>query len=84
MNIYANGRSNPGAQGTWRPARVLSILKSHTYKGTHTFKSRFGPIVRAVPPLVSVELWESVQRRLRQNQSQPKPNTIKRTCSAAW
>jgi site-specific DNA recombinase len=76
VNIYANGRSNPGAQGTWRPARVLSILKSHTYKGTHTFKSRFGPIVREVPPLVSLALWEAVQLRLQQNRSLPKPNRV--------
>jgi hypothetical protein len=71
--VYANGRivENPGR---WLPERLLRLIKSETYIGTHHFRSRFGTITSDVPSLVDRALWERANQQVARNQKRPKGN----------
>jgi site-specific DNA recombinase len=51
----------------WRPARLCGVLHNHVYTGTHTLRSKYGPVERAVPALVPLAVWEQAQRVLASN-----------------
>jgi site-specific DNA recombinase len=67
------------SSGIWHPTRVREILANPMYKGVHVFgqqsKKKAPPrIERAVPPLVSVEMWEAAQVQLAANKTNSKRN----------
>jgi site-specific DNA recombinase len=65
--------------GLWHPTRVREILANPMYKGLHVFghqsKKKDPPrIERAVPALVSEELWDAAQAQLAANKSNSRRN----------
>jgi site-specific DNA recombinase len=74
---YTNGRQSTSASNTWHARRITFMIQNPIYKGAHTYKSRFGPIERTVPALVSPELWEAANAQLRRNQALPKGNATR-------
>jgi site-specific DNA recombinase len=65
---YANG-NEISLSRQWPYSRLNKILHNPVYKGEHTFASSRGPIVRAVPALVTPEVWDRVQARLLDNRA---------------
>ncbi len=65
------GKRKETTQGIWRYGRICNMIKNPTYKGTHFYGRRSAKkreiIERAVPAIVSEELWEKAQETLRQN-----------------
>ncbi len=55
--------------GVWPASRINFIVRNPVYKGLHVFKARGGPIEREVPALVSPELWQAANDRLKRNKS---------------
>ena len=77
-------------QEVWRPGRVRNMLVEPTYKGIHIWGKRSKTktswqgageakalVERAVPALVSPELWDAAQLTLRRNRFS-RPDTLKR------
>lgn len=65
-----NGKRKKNASSIWYPSRILSIIKSTTYKGTHKYGKRATNknskiILRPVPAIVSNELWEKANEALK-------------------
>jgi len=60
----------------WFPSRVNAMVRNEVYMGKHRFGSAAGAVEREVVALVSSELWQAAQERLRSNCSRPlgKPN----------
>jgi site-specific DNA recombinase len=70
--LISRGKRKIRTSGLWRPGRVRNLLVSTTYKGEHQYGKRSrNPnrelIARAVPALVSGDLWESAQKTLKSN-----------------
>ncbi len=70
--MISRGKRKTHTSGLWRPARVRNLLVSTTYKGEHQYGKRSrNPnrqlIARAVPALVSNDLWEMSQQTLKSN-----------------
>lgn len=63
-------------RGKWFPSRVNAMIRNEVYMGKHRFDSALGAVDRDVSALVSPELWQAAQERLRSNCSRPlgKPN----------
>ena len=69
------GKRANSISGQWRPGAVLRLLNNTTYKGVHIWGKRrktktkedHAVIERAVPAIVSAELWEAAQRTLQSN-----------------
>lgn len=75
---YRNGASSTTAAAThWRSTKVTTLIQSTIYKGIHTFKSRFGPITREVPALVSPALWDAANAQIQRNRALPKTNATR-------
>ncbi|MEJ1929566.1 recombinase family protein [Nostoc sp. NIES-2111] len=52
----------------WRPSRVRNMIVNPMYKGQHTYgKKGEKPVVRAVPAIVTPELWQQAQAALKAN-----------------
>jgi transcriptional regulator with XRE-family HTH domain len=63
----------------WRSSHVRNLIANRTYMGEHTFGKRTkNPrrklIVRAVPAIVTAEIWEGARQVLRSNQIMAKRN----------
>jgi site-specific DNA recombinase len=69
--VRARGKREKATAGVWRPGRVLSILRSTTYRGVHRYGKRARTIAavieRPVPALVLDEVCETAQRTLERN-----------------
>lgn len=67
-----DGKRKVATANLWRPGQVLRISKNTTYKGIHTYGKRSKKerelIEREVPAIVDTELWEKVQKQLKDNQ----------------
>lgn len=74
---YSNGAIHQAREATWRSNRITTMIRSTIYRGSHTFKSRFGPIERQVPALVAVDLWDAANAQLECNRSRPKSNATR-------
>ena len=61
----ATYHSKPGA--VWQANTVAGIIRSETYKGTHIWGPTDNPIVRDVPAVVEIEIWERARRQLDAN-----------------
>jgi site-specific DNA recombinase len=66
------GLRREATAGVWRPGRVYNILRSTLYKGVWFYGKRTKAakkelIEASCPPIVESELWEAVQRRLKEN-----------------
>lgn len=77
-----NGKRKKNASSIWYPSRVLSIIKSTTYKGTHKYGKRATNknskiILRPVPAIVSDELWEKANEALKTNQITAMRNAVR-------
>jgi site-specific DNA recombinase len=63
------GKRTGRTQGIWRPGRIRNMIVNPTYKGLHRYgvraKKAREVIEREVPAIVSVEVWESAQQKLR-------------------
>jgi site-specific DNA recombinase len=72
------GKRKVTTSGIWRPSRVRNLIVSTTYKGVHLYGKRSTRqrelIERAVPAIVTVDLWERAQQVLRSNQLFSKRN----------
>jgi len=74
-----------GQPGQWYASNIDKILRSTTYMGKFVYGKRNDRtntnnpvenyITADVPAIVSVELWEAAQKRLRENKSFAKRNT---------
>ena len=70
--MVCRGKRKTRTSGLWRPSRVRNLLVSTTYKGEHQYGKRTrNPnrqlIARAVPALVSNDVWEKAQKTLKSN-----------------
>lgn len=68
-----NGKRKKNTSSSWYPSRILSIIKSTTYKGTHEYGKRASNkeskiIYRPVPAIVSEDLWAKANETLKNNQ----------------
>lgn len=65
------GKRKVATTGIWRPGRIRNMLVNPTYKGVHHYGRRSKRdrevIERAVPAIVSVELWERAQQVLHEH-----------------
>jgi site-specific DNA recombinase len=63
-------------RGKWFPSRVNAMLRNQVYMGRHRFQSAAGTVEREVAALVTPDVWQQAQERLRSNCSRPlgKPN----------
>jgi site-specific DNA recombinase len=71
------GREATRHAALWETSRLGKMLHSTTYKGEHVFQSRHGAVVRAVPALITPEVWQAVQTQLRHNRTLPKGNATR-------
>src|SRR5262245_18963543 len=74
---FSNGTVRKEGKRQWYHVRVARIIAASTYKGTHVYESRFGPIEREVPPLVDTALWERANAQLQSNRRLPKGNATR-------
>jgi site-specific DNA recombinase len=69
--VRERGKREQATAGVWRPGRVLSILRSTTYRGIHQYGKRARTLAevieRPVPALVSDDIWQAAQRTLERN-----------------
>lgn len=76
------GKRKVRTSGLWTPGRVRNMVVEPTYRGVHYYgrrsKKQRQVIERAVPAIVSEEVWEVAQRRLRENQIALSPQNAKR------
>ena len=75
----ATGKRSRRAAAMWRASHVRNLLANRTYMGQHAFGKRSKnpnrkPIVRAVPAIVTEEIWEAAQQVLRSNRIMSKRN----------
>jgi site-specific DNA recombinase len=75
----ASGKRNRHQAAIWRPSHVRNMMVSRTYMGEHRYGKRASNknrrvIVRAVPAIVSDELWQTAQQVLRSNRIMCKRN----------
>jgi site-specific DNA recombinase len=65
------GKHKSATAGIWRPGRIRGIVVNPTYKGIHLYgqrsKKKRDVIERAVPAIVSVDIWEHAQIVLREH-----------------
>ncbi len=63
------GKRQVSTSGYWHPSRILSILRSTTYKGIHHYgkRSKKEVISRKVPSIVSEDIWERAQEVIEDN-----------------
>jgi len=67
---YAGGKEVLVSRtGSWPPSRIRYMIMNPTYKGTYVLKSRRGEITCEVPALVTVDLWERANARMRNNRT---------------
>lgn len=70
------------AKSLWSNTSVLRILTSTTYKGIHEYGKRGTRrkelIVRKVPAIVPVEVWDQAQKKKKENQINAKKNSPNR------
>lgn len=73
------GERTQATAGTWSPSRIRNMIINTTYKGIHTYGRRTTKvreaIERAMPPIVSEQLWEQAQEALKRNQIDAVTNT---------
>lgn len=66
------GKRKENTSGIWLPGRVRNMIVNTTYKGVHYYgrrsKKQRELVERAVPAIVSEEVWEKAQEQLRENQ----------------
>ena len=71
------GKRTATTQGIWRAGRIRNMLVSTTYKGIHEYGKRSAKrrevIERAVPALVSIELWDRARTSLTRNRIMSSP-----------
>jgi site-specific DNA recombinase len=70
--MVSRGKRKASTSGLWRPGRVRNLLVNSTYMGRHEYGKRSpNPnrqiITRAVPAIVSEELWQKAQKTLKSN-----------------
>ena len=65
---YASGTTVTVGE-IWLPSRINAMVRSTTYKGSHTLKSKGGPIERTVPALVDAATWDRAQAQLVRNRA---------------
>lgn len=53
--------------GLWMPDRVNYMVRNPAYAGTHTLKSKNGPVARPVPALVDRVTWDRAQAQIVKN-----------------
>jgi site-specific DNA recombinase len=75
-----SGKRTRRTASIWRPSHIRNMIVSQTYMGQHQYGKRSKNrnrkiIVRAVPPIVSAELWQSSQQVLRSNRITASRNT---------
>jgi site-specific DNA recombinase len=75
-----SGKRTRRIASIWRPSHIRNMIVSQTYMGQHQYGKRSKNrnrkiIVRAVPPIVSAELWQSSQQVLRSNRITASRNT---------
>jgi site-specific DNA recombinase len=73
---YAQGKVVQVAP-QWGLSRLSKMVRNPIYHGKHILRSQRGTIERAVPPLVSRELWETVQRQLTSNRALSEKNATR-------
>ena len=74
-----SGKRSRRAAAMWRASHVRNLIANRTYMGQHVFGKRSKnpnrkPIVRAVPAIVTEEIWEAAQQVLRSNRIMSKRN----------
>ncbi|MGH2331071.1 recombinase family protein [Thermoanaerobacter mathranii] len=66
------GKRKVNTAGIWRPGRIRNMVVNTTYKGIHYYGKRTKKnrelIPREVPAIVSEEIWEKAQQKLKENQ----------------
>jgi len=77
----ASGKRARRRAAIWRGSHVRNMIANRTYMGEHTFGKRTkNPnrkmIVRAVPAIVSEEIWDGAQEVLRSNRIMAKRNGL--------
>jgi site-specific DNA recombinase len=70
--ISDSGRRNRRTAPIWRPSHVRNMIANRTYMGEHVFGKRTKnpsrkQITRAVPAIVSADVWAAAQEVLRSN-----------------
>ena len=69
--LVRTGKRYINTAGIWRPGRVYDIVTNTTYMGIHHYGKRATKeretITRAVPAIVSPEIWEKTQLVLKEN-----------------
>ena len=72
------GKRKVNTSGIWRPGRIRNMVVNTTYKGIHYYGKRTTKnrelIPREVPAIVSEEVWEKAQQKLRENQIEAMKN----------
>jgi site-specific DNA recombinase len=73
------GKRNRHQAAIWRPSHVRNMIVSRTYMGQHLFGKRSrnrnrNVIARAVPAIVSEQVWQVAQQVLRSNRIMAKRN----------
>ncbi len=66
------GKRKVNTSGVWTPGRIRNMVVNTTYKGIHYYGKRTKKnrelIPREVPAIVSEEIWEKAQQKLKENQ----------------
>jgi len=71
-NPSRDGKRNRRMAAVWRPSHVRNMIVNRTYMGEHVFGKRTKNqnrrlIVRAVPPIVSEQIFQAAQQVLKAN-----------------
>lgn len=67
--LLLRGKRKSRTSGVWRPGRIRGLITNKTYMGTHEFGKRTisgRPVIsRAVPAIVTEEVWGKAQANLK-------------------
>jgi site-specific DNA recombinase len=69
--MVLRGKRKQKTSGHWRPGRIRGLLTNKTYMGLHEYGKRSSTgrqiIVRAVPAIVTADVWNKAQKTLAAN-----------------
>jgi site-specific DNA recombinase len=62
-------------ENAWVTSRLTKMIRNPLYRGEHVYKGRFENVTRAVPALVTPEVWQRAGAQLGANKRLSKRNT---------
>ena len=69
--LLLRGKRKEATSGLWGPGRIRGLITNATYKGSHEYgkrtKSKRPPVIRAVPAIVTADVWAKAQESLQAN-----------------